>query len=232
MNAPKMDHKELQQRLKEDEVAVFTHDAVVKLKSIWADYGTNIVLGVVIVVLLFIAQSMWKTGNARKFAESQIVFGNATTVLQQGDTEFAITQLDSFLDKYGGSDLAVSAKILRASAYAKNGNYDLALKDFQSVSGVVEGVDRVTVLTGIAQTYRSMGNADEAIKEIEKLESVVQTDEMKQQALFIKAGCYQDLGQNDKALELFKSIDSESPWYTLAQDRIDWLEGAVVPPIN
>ena len=232
MNAPKIDHKELQNRLKNDELVMYTQEFLYRAKELWAEYGRTILASAGVLVVLSAVFYLWNTKTANEFKESQLLFSNIASLVQQDKSDEALTMLDTFFDKYAGKALAAPARILRGSALSKKGQYDLALQDYQTAMASVSEAEKASLQIGIAQVYRSMGKPDQALQTLALVESGKLTNEMKNMVAYMKAGCLEDSGQNDKALEAYKKIDSKSPWFSLSEERVEWLEAPAVKPIN
>ncbi len=232
MSAHKVDHKELQRRLKEDELQVFFQEFIEKSRHIITNYGRQIVFAVIAIALIITAGYLWKVNGKTAYYNSQIRFGSANALLQQDNYVEALGELEELTKSYSGTDVALRGKILLASCYHKNQQYDLALETFQSVLPSLNELDKIPVQLAMVQTLRSLNKPEQGLNELESLESKVKTDELKEQILYLKAGCYEDLNAIDKAIETYKSISSDSPWRMLANQKIEWLEAKPVGVIN
>ena len=238
MNAPKIDHRELQSRLKNDELVMYTQEFMYRAKELWAEYGKSILASIGIVIVVSVVFFLWNAKAANDFKESQLMFSNIASLIQQDKNDEALTMLDNFFDRFSSTALAAPARILQGSAKAKKGQYEMALQDFQSALSGVSGAEKASLQVSIAQTNRSLGKPDQALQILDSIEpslsasKIKMVEDMKNMVAYMKAGCLEDLGQNDKALEAYKKIGSKSPWYSLAEERIDWLEAPSVKPVN
>ncbi|MDX9752428.1 MAG: tetratricopeptide repeat protein [bacterium] len=232
MNAPKIDHKELQKRLKEDEFQVYMQEMFFRLRDLWQEHGRMVLASVLVVIVAVSAYFIWKKNSETNYLLSQVTFASASALIQQDKASEALVQLDSFLDKYPNSPLAIPARVLRGNAYAKIGEYELAKQNFEAVLPLLTGVDKLLAQIAIAQACRSLQQPQEALNLLAAMEPGLTSDDMKSQIEFIKGGCYEDLGQKEQAIETYQRVSKDSSWFSLAQERVEWINAPVVPAIN
>jgi len=232
MSATKYDHKELQRRLKEDELGLFFEELTENTKRFFADYGRLLGYALALALVIALAGYLWMMKKRSDFTESQILLGNATLYIQQDKFQDALNPLGKIVSEYAGTAIAPFAYVLRGDCYFQTKQFDLALKDYQAALPKLNPNDAIPVRIAMIQTLRSLGNADPALREIEQMESSVKTPTLKEHLLFLKGGCYEDKNDAAKALEAYKAIPKDSRWRGLALERIEWIETQPVPAVN
>ncbi len=232
MSASKMDHKELQRRLKEDEVAVFITEVKDKVKMLYSDYGRQSLLAICLIAVVLFASHFWKAKRMNDFEASQRLYSNAVAFVQQSQYHDALNDLGTLLDDYSGSKIAVMAKVMRGNCYSQIGEYDLALADYQAVVSKLAPEEASMVRLSMVQTLRSLDKPDDALQELAIVEKQVKSPSMKEQIIYLRGCCYEDKNDVDQALIAFKAIPPESKLNSLASDKISILEAPTVEPIN
>ncbi len=228
----KIDHKQLQKRLKEDELSVYLKEITDTTKSIYAKYGRQILLGVVLIVLLLTAGYVWKAQTKNAYNQSQILLGNSTNLASQNNEQEAISELNELIDHYPNKPLTPVALMLRGDLYHQTGNYELALEDYKAALPKLDENDAALARLAMVQTYRSLGQYDQALNELQSLEENAKTDAMNNQIHYVKGGIYEDMGDEEKALESYRAIPEDSEWYNQAYERIQWIEAQPAGAIN
>jgi predicted negative regulator of RcsB-dependent stress response len=232
MSASKIDHKELQRRLKEDELSLYVKEFIGNCKELFEKYGRAVTLSIALVIIIVFAIYFWGMKSSGDFVQSQILFGNATQLVQQEQYEGALQELNKLLNQYSGTEVAPFGLILRAKCFFKTEQYQQALEDYQKALPRLKRTDSIPVHLAIVQIQRSLGQPDAALDILNQLESEVSAPSLQAEILFMKGGCYEDSQDMEKALEMYRSIAKDSPWRDLAIERIDWIEAQAVPPIN
>lgn len=230
----KIDHKELQRRLKEDEVQVYIQELVENGRTFLDTYGAKIGFGLLVVLILSIGTYVWQSRQQSNFTLAQTYFANALTLIQfeQPQYEQAISELTRLIQEFPDARVTPLAFLQRANAHFNTGNLEQALTDYQTAAAQLPVREKIAATMGIIQTHRSLGNAQAALDTIASLEPTLQSDAMKNKILFLKGGVYQDMGDDANALSTYRSIDPDSSWYSFAQDQIRWLEASAVSSVN
>lgn len=228
----KIDHKEMQKRLKEDEVAMMVGELSQKTRTIFQQYGKMILLVIGVIVVGFVAYQLWQKKSDTDFIAVQNQFAAANSLMMQENFDGAIQQLDALLNDFPGSELSPVAHLLRADSHYKKEEYEKALSDYQAALPGLEGSDAVLAQTGLIQSFRSLNRPEEALTAAQNALNAAQSDELKNQLRYLVASCYEDKGDHAKALEVFYSIDTDSSWFSQARQHIEWLEAEAVSSIN
>lgn len=232
MSASKIDHKELQRRLKEDELSVYLQEFMQSLKRFYDQWGYQTGIVLIAIAAVIIVYSVWTRKSEQNYQEAQMRYATAQTFMQQKEYEQALAELNSIVNQYSGMEISTMAKVLRGTCYAQQGLYDQAIQDFVSAKASLSGDASIPVRFALVQVYRSTGQVDLALNELEQIEAISKSETVKQQVVFLRASCYEDQNQIDKAIELYESIPVESSWYSVANDRLQWLKAEPVKPIN
>lgn len=228
----KIDHKELQKRLKEDEVAVMIGELSKNTRSIVQQFGSLILMGLAVIIIAYVAYQMWQRKNDSDFVAVQEQFAVANTLMQQENYETAVQQYGKLLTDFPNSELSPIAHLLRADGYFKQEDYQNALSDYQAALGGLTGSDIALAQNGIIQSYRSLNQPAEALAVVQDALKNAKSDELRNQYLYLQGACYMDSGDNAKALESFSNIDSDSSWFSQARQHIEWLQAEAVSAIN
>lgn len=228
----KIDHKELQKRLKEDEVAVMIGELSKKTRSVFQQYGSSILMGIAVIVIAYVAYQLWERKTNFDNIAVQEQFAVANTLMQQENYENAAQQFGKLLTDFPNSELSPVAHLLRADSYYKQEDYENALNDYQAALGGLSNADKILAQCGIIQTYRSLNRPDDALSVVQNVLNEVSSDELKNQLYYLQGSSYMDKGDNANALESFNNIDSESSWFSQARLHIEWLQAEPVSAIN
>ncbi|MGI6456250.1 MAG: tetratricopeptide repeat protein [bacterium] len=232
MAPSKIDHKELKKRLKEDEIAVYLSEFRERTQEFWARYGSLVGMIVVIVALVVIIAWWWNWSSTQNYLQAQTYFGNATALVQQQNYQEALGQLNPLIQEHSDSDLIPAALVLRGNCYAKLGQYQESITDYRKAITMLDPIDAIPARVALVQSLRSNNQPQDALLELQTLEKVVETPAMKNLVAYLKGGIHEDLGQEQQALEAYRTVEKDSEWYSLALGRIDWLETPPVQAIN
>ncbi len=232
MSASKLDHKELQRRLKEDEVAHFFEIIRDDIVKIYEQYGRQVLTVVGLVAVILVAVYFWNMKSSNDFQASQQLYANAIAYVQKDQYPEALNELNSLVNSYSGSQVAVSALILRGDCFVKTGSFENALTDYRQAVGKLPLEDAVIVRFAIVQTLRSLERPDEAIQELDTIDTQTKSPSVKEQVVYLRGCCMEDKNDTAKALELFKSLTAKSKWYPFATEKIAWLEAQAASAIN
>jgi len=232
MTPSKLDHKDLQRRLKEDELSLFVEESREKFLYVWSVYGRQIGLAAALLAVVLAAVYFWRVRSANEYESAQLLYGNATAWIEQNKTDQALQELDTLLKDFPGSKVAPLGYVLRGDLRAHAGDYTNALNDYLAALPRLPKEEALPVRVALIQTYRSLGKTDEALRELESLEKEAKSQSMKYQLTYLKGGIYEDKNDPAQALQCYKSIPTESEWYSLALDRVRWLEAEPAGAIN
>lgn len=221
----KIDHKELQRRLKEDELQVFWQEFSGNARRFYEKSGRQMLFVIGAVLVAIIGWYLWSMKSAADFQAAQLTFATGVTLTQNEQYEPALEQFNSLLQNHPGASVTTYAHLMRGRCFVEMEDYERALQEYQqALSSAKSNADKELIRVAIVQTQRSLGESDAALKEIEALEAQTKANDFKYYLAYLKGGCYEELGQTDKAIEVYKSIDKDSIWNSFALERLDWLE--------
>ncbi|HOJ61225.1 MAG TPA: hypothetical protein PK878_13150, partial [bacterium] len=121
MTPSKMDHKDLQRRLKEDELSLFLEESREKLEYLWTTYGRKIGLAAAFVAVAVAAMYFWRVRSAADYESAQLLYGNATAWIEQNQYDLALQELDKLLKEHPRSPVAALGYVLRRDLRARMG---------------------------------------------------------------------------------------------------------------
>ncbi len=230
--ASKIDHKELQKRLKEDEVAVMFGELTSKIKHSYEQHGGMILMVIGVIALAYVAYYLYQQKSQSDFVAVQEQFAVANTLIQQENFEEAAQQFGVLLQDFPDADISPVARLLRADSLFQQGDYETALSEYQTALSKLNGADAFLAQVGVIQSLRSLDQSSEALAIVQEQLPKAHSDELKNQLRYLEGACYEDLGQDENALEAYQGIDSTSSWFSQARQRIEWLEAEAAEPIN
>lgn len=225
--------KELRKKLKEDEVAVFVGELRQSIGRYWSHYGRLTFWSLLAVVLLTGVMTLWSWTQSANFATAQYIFSQAMNQLNNADYTAAESSFTELIERFGNQECVPAALSMRAFCRHKLKDYNGALADYQAAleRSTDDNAKRLYHIS-IAQCYRSLGQPEDAAKQLESLREEVSGGAMRDQITYLLARCKEDLNQPDQALTLYKEISDGSQFKRLVRERISWLETEPVPPIN
>lgn len=232
MSTSKIDHKELQKRLKEDELQVYLQEFNENARHFYENHGRQTLFAIGAVAIALIAWNLWSMKLQNDHTAAQASFAAGMALAEQEQFEPALEQFNTLLQSQPDSEVAPYARVMRGHCLVEMGEYDRALQEFQqALPEAASEADAALIRLAIAQTHRSLGNPSAALNEIEALEQQADSDDFKQQLLYLKGACLEEMGDAEKAIETYSSIEDDSAWYGLAQERLEWLEAEPVGTI-
>ena len=197
---------------------VDTDDVVLKTQRFFANFGRQIAVGVgavVVVVGGFYAYNQFITKPKEEKA-AEIIYkaqqyfaaDSSTKVLDGDENSKGVLYV---INNYGGTKVANLAKYYAGISYLKLGKFDKAiefLKDFSTDAKQVQMV----AYGALGDAYAESGKKDEAIESYLKAGKTFEKDEnTSAEFLFRAALLNETLGNNDKAIELYKEIKEKYP---------------------
>jgi tetratricopeptide (TPR) repeat protein len=190
----------------------------------YINYGLFAMLAIVVLVMVYI-------NNHRKDEEKATtelgkifhVFDAAASDKTQyaiainGQPERGIMGLKTIVDNYGSSESGNKARLYLADAYFNLGQYDDALKQFDSYSGGDELLS-ASAIAGKAACYEAKRDYKTAAQTYEKASSMVSIHGTAAEYLNLAAIDFGIAGEKEKAVALLKKIKKEYPATTFARE--------------
>ena len=190
----------------------------------YVSYALTGLLIVVIGVVIFINNR--RANNEKAAAELGKVFSiydAGVTNPQQyklaidGQPERGIMGLKTIVDNYGGSQSGELAKFYLANAYYQLGQFDDALKNFDSFSSSSD-ILKASSLAGMGGCHEAKGEYAKAASEYEKASGTTSDPLQIPDYLNAAGRCYGLAGEKEKAVALYKRLKKEYPTSPLARD--------------
>ncbi|MEP7259000.1 MAG: tetratricopeptide repeat protein [Flavitalea sp.] len=195
-----------------------SHSRPVGPQEFWEKNSKSIAYGLGLVVLLvagyfayknyFLAPKEQQAADAMWKAEQYYRLDSAQLALNGDGPNPGFLRI---LSKFSGTKSANLAKFYAASSYMKLGDFNNAikyLKDFSTDDKLISV--RATGLLGDA--YAETGNKKEAVESYKKAGVSFDKDNFNSPEYLFRAGLlYQDMGNNEQAIEMFKTIKEKYP---------------------
>jgi tetratricopeptide (TPR) repeat protein len=134
-----------------------------------------------------------------------------------GVPERNIMGLKAVVDNFGGSDAGEMARLYLANAYLYTGQYDDAIKQFDSFSGG-SSMLKASAYAGLAAAYEGKKEYGKAAPEYERAAETVKGASEAPEYMNGAGRCYGFAGEKEKALTLFKRLKKEYPTSSFARD--------------
>ncbi len=229
----KIDHKELQRRLKEDELQVFLQEFTANARNFYDTYGRQALFGVGAVLVAVIGWYLYSMKTEADFQTAQLTFATGVTLVQNEQYEPALEQFNSLLQSQPGASVTTYARLMRGHCFVEMEEYHRALQEYQqALASAKSNSDKELIRVSIVQVQRSLGDTAAALTEIKALEAQAKADDFKYYLAFLKGGCYEEQGDTEKAIAAYSSIDKDSVWNSFALERLDWLQAEATPPLQ
>jgi tetratricopeptide (TPR) repeat protein len=143
--------------------------------------------------------------------------------------EGALNSLDVLEGEYRDTKAAVMGEILRADILMSQGNYGRAREIYEELAAKEKTGDfHILARLGVAQCLAADENGlPSAIEEYQDLRKEFPTSPLMGQIEFELAVALDTADRDTEALQIYKTFGEDSPWYSIAQERIESLEAPV-----
>ena len=156
-----------------------------------------------------------------------VLLGRASLYSAMEEYQEALKSYAEMIEKFPNSKKLSDAYLGQANIYYLREDYGNAIDSYQSIiSRFAAQKDYVDILEkahfGLAWSYLKRGNIDESIKNFELIKNTTTNKTVKISALTQIGDAYQDVGQLDKAVEIYDEIlryYPESPYTDYVQYR-------------
>jgi tetratricopeptide (TPR) repeat protein len=181
---------------------------------------------VVLVVAIFVYTNNKRANNEKASAELGKVFpvydAGASDIRQykvaiEGQPDRGIMGLRAIVDNYGSTESGETARFYLATAYFTLGQYDDALRQFDSYSSS-NSLLTSGAYAGMARCYEAKKDYDRSAGYYEKAASAFTNASTTPEYLNAAARCYGLAGEKEKALTLFKKLKKDFPASTFARE--------------
>ncbi|MBI4811024.1 MAG: tetratricopeptide repeat protein [Ignavibacteriales bacterium] len=125
--------------------------------------------------------------------------------------------LKSIVDNYGSTESGELARLYLANCYLSIGNYDEALKHFNSFDSDNDLLS-ASAIAGMASCYEGKGEYKKAASEFEKAAAMLSNQINTPDYLNSAAICYGKAGEKEKAVSILKRLKKEYPKSSFARE--------------
>jgi len=188
------------------------------------NYGLTALVVLVIAVIIFINNR--RANNEKAATELGKVFtiydagsndSRQYKIAVDGQPERGIMGLRSIVDNYGSTESGEIARFYLAGAYYNLGNYDDALKSYDSFSSSNDLL-AAAALAGMGNCREAKHEYEKAATSFEKAAGKISNAINTPDYLNSAARCYGLAGEKEKAVSLFKRLKKEFPKTTYARE--------------
>ena len=156
-----------------------------------------------------------------------VLLGRASLYSAIGEYQEALKSYAELIEKFTASKKLIDAYLGQANIYYLREDYGNAIDSYQGIiKQFAAQKDNVDILEkayfGLAWSYLKRGNIDESIKNFELIKNATTNKTVKISALTQIGDAYQDIGQLEKAVEIYDEIlrdYPESPYTDYVQYR-------------
>lgn len=189
---------------------------------------TNITLGIIVLILAFMAYNRYIAAPKNIEAQSQLFAGemlfqkDSFNIALEGDGNFM--GFEYVIDKYGSTPSGNLAKYYSGICYFNMGDYDMAIKYLNKFKA--DGTMMPPIKEGaIGDCYIEMGDYDKAIVAFKKAASF--DNDFTVPIYLKKCGiAYEANGEPEKAIECYKTIKAKFPNCVDANDMEKYIAHA------
>jgi predicted negative regulator of RcsB-dependent stress response len=128
-------------------------------------HAVQVVAGVVLVILVLLASSLWSQKQRRAEGEASVELAKARIAYDQGNYQAAIEVLEGLVNRYGSTRSGVTGLYYLANAYFNTGDYDAAQRYFKAYER--KGKDpmlKAAAKAGVAACLEQQGQYLEAAR--------------------------------------------------------------------
>lgn len=216
----KLSDKEVHALAKQDPLIMTMNRTLDFLKK----RGQVIVAVIIVAAVGFFAVRGYSSYRANQEMDAGKTLARAEEALYQNELDKAASALDELLRNYSGTRTAKQAEIMKASVLLAMGSDEEAIQLYRELVGKHRGEIARELKFSLANAYQSKGDAEQALRLYEELES--EGKFVRKYELSYRTGqVLESLNQYDRARESYNQIpsDSESLYYSLAQQRLEWI---------
>jgi len=203
---------------------VETEDNPIKRYSAYAGIGLAVVIAL---IGIFYYYSYTSVKNAEKAATA---LSRIRPYFEQGEFSRALHGRDSvpavrgesvpglvdIVDSYGSTVSGRLAAMFAGEAFLNLNDYENANTYFTKATGSKSDLVKVGAFAGLGICYEKEENYKEAIKQYERASQLAEVPSMKGRYILYSALCYEKLGENQKAEELFRDLVNDRDYLEFA----------------
>lgn len=213
--------------------------SAVKRAYTWVqEHSRAVTIGFVVVAVVVVGFIWYSSQQQQMEAQAAARFNQVQQSLAAGNTELAIRDLQSYLDRFGGTQTADQARLMLASLLIQE---EQPADAVDALGGLPKDLDNPFGLAAarlLAATQEEMGQVDEAVRTYERIADQARFSYQRREALADAARVHLHNGQPERAAALYQEIlasfDDDEPergYYTmwLAEARARAEQGTAAP---
>ncbi len=188
----------------------------------------TVLAAVVIIVAGWFAYRHYMDGVESKaeeaIAKSQQAFGQQQWEQALNGNGAAEMGLLKIIDEYGSTKTGNLAKLYAALCYAKTGKTDEAIKWLEKYKDAGDAMVAPAAVAALANCYVQKGENQKGAEMLVKAAKEADNDAISPICLLQAGQVYEELGQNDKALELYQQVKDKYFRSPLANEMDKYIE--------
>jgi predicted negative regulator of RcsB-dependent stress response len=180
--------------------------------SSWASRNRRTVVIGAIVLIVAALGALWYANYRNSIEErsiSEITRVRAT--VQSGNTQLAISDLQKYLDNFGGTEAAAEARLMLAQQYLVAGQPSNAVTVLEKLGGNPKTAEGAQAAFLLAEAYEAAKSSDNAERVYLRIASEAPFLYMKQEALDNAARLRMASGNATGAIELYQRLIDLTP---------------------
>ncbi len=187
----------------------------------WARANANkLAIGGIVGAVLLTGVLLWRASAEKKEINASVALARAEGVVRSGNAALATSDLQSFLQRYGGTKAAIPGRLLLAKVQFEQGKYDEGLATLSDVGnpGPFAASYHAMKAAGLEQA----GKPAEAAVEYEAAAASARSDNARAQHNADAARAYLSAGNVDAAKRLWSAMaaDDANPMAGEARVRL------------
>lgn len=197
----------------------------IKRSYAWGRENARAVIVVLTVVVVAAVAAIWFTSQQRQLeVQASARFSEVQQTVASGNTQLAIRDLQSYLDRFGGTRAAAQARLLLAGILLDQDRGQEAIDALGDLPDDLEEPFGLAAARLQAAAFEATGNVEEAVSTYQTIADRARFPFERREALAEAARLRLDNGEPDRAVRLYENIlatfdededDSEKAYYTM-----------------
>lgn len=215
MDENNLDTESTEQQTEQPEQHVEVMDELTALKTFAHKYGTSIITGTCIALVIIAGVALQKNKTTKSLESASKALTEARS---SGDIE-------AMLEEHGATPAAPLALLRLAKTYFDAGNYDVALNRYSQFKTKYPEHDFLPIAElGEVHCIEAKYMLSEALEGFEKFIAKNPDNFLKVHAVMGKARCLKELGKTKEARQVYEDLMISNPnsrWVAMIEDILD-----------